>query len=104
MFKHIEASGYQIKFTTEGLCVSPFKTYSAVIIFGQCVTWCEGSTKNLDLSIPVAAKIHDYKVVANLNCWDLLTILESEFNRTEELLEMCYPLPKNELSEVKNLE
>ena len=95
MFKHNEGLIYRLYFTTEGLCLSPFKKYSVVIIFGICVNWCEGGTSGLDLKIPVAAEIHDYKVIANLNCWDLLTILESEFNHTDELLEMCY---KNEFS------
>jgi hypothetical protein len=48
------------------------------------------------MSVPIAAEIHDYKVIANLNCWDLLTFLESEFVHTDDILEMCYP--KNEFS------
>ncbi len=96
MFKHSEGLTYRIHFVTEGMCLSIFKSYSAVVMFGQCISWCEGSVENLDLSIPVRAKIHNYKVLANLNCWDLLLVLESEFNHTDELVEMCF---KNELSD-----
>lgn len=60
-------------------------------MFGKCIGWCEEETGKLDYSIPVSfGKDWNYKVLANLNCWDLLTILESDYNRTEELLELCY--------------
>ena len=99
MYKRAVSSTYQLKFTPRSLCLSSSAKYCAAIIFGQCVSWCEGDIKNLDLSLPVYAEIHDYKVLANLNCWDLLAIFESEFNRTEELLDLCY---ENELSGDKN--
>lgn len=69
-----------------------------IIMLGQCISWCEEGVGKLDYTIPNSLEVHDYKVITNLNCWDLLTIVESDFNHTDELLELCYEL-ENELSE-----
>ena len=96
MFKHKVGSAYQLCFSTEGLCLSPFKKYSALLVDGKCVDWCEHDVRKLNLK-KVRDFDNDYKYIVNLDCWDILTILESEFNHTDELEVMCYPL-ENELS------
>lgn len=97
IFKCRLGCGYQLRFSSEGICLSPFKKYDALIVDGKCLDWCEQGVRKLNLKL-VADFDKDFKYIANLNCWDILTILESEFNHTDELEEICYPL-ENELSE-----
>ena len=103
MLKCKDRCGYQLQFSEEsGLCLSIFKEYKALIVFGTCISWCECDGGNLDYTSIVADfKEHSYVVVSNINCWDLLTILESDYNRNDELIELCYPLPETTLAKIQ---
>lgn len=102
MYKVPGGIAYQLHFTCDkGLCLSPFKKYKAIIIDGQCVSWCEyNDTLDYSPSFKIP-KGSDYKVLDNIDCWDLFLIFESEHNRAEDLLELCYDRssPKNELTD-----
>lgn len=86
---------YSIQGLPKGVCVSAFQRYTALIIDGLCVSWCQDEEKLDYTEMAKRPRDWDYKIVANLTCWDLLTILEAEFNKTEDLLELCYPAVKN---------
>lgn len=99
MFKDKVGGAYQLRFSTEGLCLSPFKKYDAIVVDGKCLDWCEQGVRDANLkTIPNFDS--DFKYIVNLSCWDIFTILESEFNHTDELVELCYEL-ENGLSENK---
>lgn len=84
--------------------MSPFKKYKAMILFGKCVSWCD-EVSNLDYSMPakLGTDTFYYMVLSNLNCWDLLQILESEYVHVDDAIELCYDL-KNESEDDKDEE
>ena len=92
-FKYRRGNTYQLTFEPRGLCVSPFKKYSALVFLGQCISWCEMGNGQLDYSSVVGRKdIFHYQVVTNLDCWDLLQILEADHVHDDDILEMTYDL------------
>ncbi len=100
MYKSLEGSVYQLHFTHDkGICLSPFKKYKALVLDGVCVSWCESGGKLEWKEILAVDKDYYYIAISNIDCWDLLQILETWHNETEDLLMLCYqPSTQNGLS------
>ena len=90
-YRYPGGPAHRLHFRKVGLSLSTTKTYKALIIEGQCREWTEESAPLSYKAMFERGKDWDYKVVANLTCWDVLALLEMEHVSTEELCEMCYP-------------
>ncbi len=88
-FKRRQGNVYQLAFEPRGLCLSPSKKYSVLILWGKCVSWCVLNEGKLEYSI-VAMLGFDYIVVSNLDCWDILQVLEADHVHLEDMLDLCY--------------
>lgn len=88
---------WQLSFSNrQGVCLSPFKRYAALVIAGELADWAEMTSGKLNLNWSKTfdlEKDHTYHVVGNLTCWDLLDLMEAEHITVDCLLDMCYPPP-----------
>lgn len=102
MYKSLEGSAYQLHFTHEkGICLSPFKKYKALVLDGVCVSWCEADGKLEWGKILDVGQEYYHIAISNIDCWDLLQILEDWHNETEEMMMLCYRVSR-ELTDDQN--
>lgn len=82
-----------------GLCLSTTTLYKALIIDGRCSEWRKSDETFNYTELFKLDKDYPHKVLADINCWDLLTILESDHNCSDELDALCFSPPQNEFTD-----
>ena len=88
---------YQLHFVTEGMSLSISKKYSALIINNQFIGYCEGDAqKSLFRPTFELPDEHHYKILTNINCWDLLLVMETEYIDDDILIYICFGPKENE--------
>lgn len=92
-YKHRQSNTYQLRLEGFGHCLSPFKKYNALILFGVCVSWCEQGNGKLEYKLVVLLEdTFTYMVLNNLDCWDILQMLEADHVHCDDALELCYEI------------
>ena len=102
-YKYSDGNGrlYHIAFSVDrGLSLSTAKTYSALLIHNQFAGYCEGNASG-SLFRPTfdLDKEHHYKILTNLNCWDLLMLMESDYVEEDDLIHICFGPAENGLTD-----
>lgn len=93
-YKYDDGNGrlYQIAFSAEsGLSLSTTCTYSALLINNHYVGHCEGKASGA-LFCPTFElhEGHHYKILSNVNCWDLLVLMETEYVEEDLIIDICF--------------
>lgn len=89
---------YQLHFSKEGLSLSTAKKYSVLLINNQFESYCEGEpTGSIFLPVLKLNKGDHYKLIVDLNCWDLLALMETDYVDDELLIEICFGSVKTNL-------
>ena len=93
-YKYHDGNGrfYQIAFSANtGVSLSTNKTYTALLIHNQFVGYCEGQASGTFFRPTFELdEGHHFKILTNLNCWDLLTVMESDYVDDEDLIHICF--------------
>ena len=83
-----------------GVSLSTTKTYIVLLLFGYVSSYGE-TMKHINFKELIQYKDEDvhYKILIGLNCWDILQLLENDYNDDDGIgYIICGPLTQNGLS------
>lgn len=87
-----------------GVSLSTTKLYSVLLLFGYVSSYGEKvNTLSFKEVIQFTEEDIHYKIIINLNCWDILRLLENGYNDDDEIGYIIYGPPEKMDSNIHNL-